>query len=69
MGKLILMVALTVINMQALGTLPPPTGESVKPKRMAPIMIGQPRRSQPAYRWDRRDSPTVPVRRPPLAPR
>ena len=69
MRKLILVVGLTVINLQAIGTLPPPTGESAKPRRMAPFMIGQPRRSQPAYLWDRRDSHTVPARRPPPAPR
>jgi hypothetical protein len=34
-----------------------------------PIMVGQPHRSKPAYLWDRRDSLTEPVRRPPLAPR
>ncbi len=69
MRKLILVVGLTVINLQGLGTLPPPKGESAKPRRMAPFMIGQPRRSKPAYLWDRRDSQTVPVRRPSRAPR
>ncbi len=72
MRKLILVVGLTVINLQGLGTLPRPTGESVRSRPTGPFTVGQQRRSTPGYLWDQRDSPRtlpVPVRRPLPAPR
>jgi hypothetical protein len=57
MRKLILVVGLTVANLQGLGTIPKQAGESVQRKSAAPIGVGASRRTQPAFLWDRLPTP------------
>ena len=54
MQKLILVVGLTMVNLQAFDTAPKPAGESARQTPTAPITAGPTRRSQPTYQWDGR---------------
>ena len=58
MQKLILVVGLTMANLQAVDTSPRPANESARQKPMAarlePISVGPRRRTQPVFQWDGR---------------